>query len=170
MLEQRAAATCSLHWGAPSLVSPPPPPLWRLSLHCFFHVWRNKTWSSDLVVFRIHRMDVSRVSACSLRYSSSSSSPAGLQWRLHLYQQRSRPRQPWSSGQDGEFLLRRDIEVPVPSVLWRHGAAQLGQVHLQHRGPPSAYLAPSSKMTSLTAAVDMKDSPGQIFCQSWSLP
>lgn len=31
MLEQRAAATCSLHWGAPSLVSPPPPPLWRLS-------------------------------------------------------------------------------------------------------------------------------------------
>lgn len=85
--------------------------------------------------------------------------PAGAWWRLHVHKQRSRPCKPWTSRQDGEFLPGWNSEVPVPALLWWHGAAQFRQVHLQYRGPPSPYMALSTQVILSLPEAICKDQP-----------
>jgi len=71
--------------------------------------------------------------------------------RLHLHQQRARPREPGSPGQDGEFLPGGDPEVSLPALLQRHGAAPSGPVRVQHGGPPAPHLALATQVTGAAA-------------------
>uniref|UniRef100_A0A8D3AUM5 alpha-1,2-Mannosidase n=1 Tax=Scophthalmus maximus TaxID=52904 RepID=A0A8D3AUM5_SCOMX len=87
----------------------------------------------------------------------------GLRWRLHVHQQRPRPREPGAPGQDGEFLPGRDAQVPVPALLRRPGAAQPRQVRLQHGGPPPPHMAAAAQVRG----TKQNQSEPTESCTSW---